>query len=149
MLPRPVLLEHVRRLGREFVRRDMQTHARKLRLYYLALSHDLAGPSHEVDVHWSEPFVQVWLETLRVPPFAQALELKPRGGACNRCLQAGTQPSTRTELVFPGGVRMRCGSCEAVWLELEPTPPPRRADQRTESSSTSKSRVEFGGITGG
>jgi len=127
MLPVPVLLEQVRLLGREFVRRDMQAHARKLRLYYLALSHRLAGPSNEVDVHWNEAFVQAWLETLRVPPYDAALELRPAGTSCPRCTREGTQPSTRTELVFPGGARLRCSTCEDVWIETDPPPPPRPA----------------------
>ncbi|MCI0571681.1 MAG: hypothetical protein L0Y66_13090, partial [Myxococcaceae bacterium] len=62
-------------------------------------------------------FVLDWLRTLRVPPFARDFPLRPRGAHCPRCVQRGAQPSTRTELVYPGGARMRCGTCEAVWLE--------------------------------
>jgi len=120
MLPREVLLEHVRLLGREFVRRGMHAHAQKLRLYFLALERGLTSPKRELDVHWSEPFTLEWLKTLRVGPYAQAYPLQPRGAPCPQCRQRGQQSSTRTELVFPGGVRMRCGSCEAVWLEEEP-----------------------------
>lgn len=117
MLPREVLLGYVERLGREFVRRGMADHAQKLRLYYLALQRGLASPRHEVDVRWTEPFVLEWLRTLRLPPDPDAYPVRPRGAACTQCAQRGTQPSTRTELVFTGGVRMRCGTCDAVWLE--------------------------------
>jgi hypothetical protein len=117
MLPREVLLEYVERLGREFVRRRMPQHAQKLRLYYLALQRGLASPRHEVDVRWSEPFVLEWLRTLKVPPYADAYPVRPSGAPCPRCAQRGAQSATRTELVFPGGVRMRCGTCETVWIE--------------------------------
>jgi hypothetical protein len=130
MLSREALLQHVERLGREFVRRGMRAHAQKLRLYYLALQKGLASPRHEVDVHWNEPFVLEWLRTLQLPPYADAYPVLPRGASCPRCQQRGAQPSTRTECVFEGGVRMRCGTCEAVWLEAEGPAPARPAPAR-------------------
>lgn len=115
-----MLLEQVRLLGREFVRRDMQVHARKLRVYYLALRHGLVGESHELDVHWNGPFVRTWLETLQLPPFEKALPSRPRGSLCAACHREGAQPSTRTELLFPGGARMRCSTCDGAWIESDP-----------------------------
>ncbi len=55
MLPRAELLKFVVALGREFQHRGMHEHAKKLRLYYLAVKRGLTVGVHEADLHW-KPF---------------------------------------------------------------------------------------------
>ena len=116
------LLRRVEQLGREFVRRGMDVHARKLRIYYLALRHKLASPHKgEVDVRWSEERVQEWLKVLRMPPYEAAYEVRPRGSGCRRCEKTGNdRTSIHTEQTFPGGAKMSCYACGDVWLEEDP-----------------------------
>lgn len=118
MLPRDQLLEYVRTLGREFSRRKMHQHVRRLRVYYLAVKRGLTPPSHELDVKWTEPFVIEWMKTLGVPPFERAYEVRPPGAGCDRCPgEPGQAPIVFTDFSFPGGSRRRCQRCGRVWLE--------------------------------
>jgi hypothetical protein len=119
---REELLGTVERLGREFVRRGMAAHARKLRLYYLALRHRLASAGkHEVDVRWSEELVLEWFKVLRLPPFQHAYEVRPRGAGCGKCQKTtNDRTALHTEQSFPGGAKMSCYACGAVWLEEDP-----------------------------
>ncbi|MHB8877822.1 MAG: hypothetical protein ACYC8T_29365 [Myxococcaceae bacterium] len=120
MLPRPQLLAHVTALGREFVRRGMRQHVQRLRLYYLAVKKGLASPSNELDVKWNEPFVIEWLKILQVAPFDGAYPVRPRGSRCVRCPETrNEQASLFTDTNFPGGSKMRCQACGAVWLERD------------------------------
>jgi hypothetical protein len=119
MLPRAELLKFVVALGREFRRRGMQEHAKKLRLYYLAVKSGLTVGVHEADLHWSEEFTIEWMKTLRLPPFENDFPLHPQGWRC-RCPTAASAPAPASvELTFPGGARKRCPACRAVWLELD------------------------------
>lgn len=115
---REQLLSYVELLGREFVHREMDAHARKLRLYYLALRHGLTQGAFDVDVHWSEQMVLDWLKVLGVPPFESAYPRRPRRSACSRCKAVPSQQSViHTEMVFPGGSKVRCFTCGEVWIE--------------------------------
>ena len=111
-------LELVVRLGREFVRRGMAQHARVLRLYYLAVKAGLVGAGGEVEVRWDRALTEEWMKTFRVTPFEQHYELRPPGVPCFRCwaVPGNERSSARTELVFPGGARIRCDICGARWL---------------------------------
>lgn len=114
------LLRYVERLGAEFRRREMEAHLRKLRVYYLALRRGLTQGRHELDVHWSEALVLEWLKLLQLPPFERAYEVRPGRSACRGCAQKRDhQSAIHTELVFPGGAKMRCFSCGAIWIERE------------------------------
>jgi len=118
MVPRRQLLTHVRRLGQVFARRGMGEHVRKLRLYYLALLHDLTTKGNDLDVKWTESFVLEWMRTLRIPPFEEAYEKRRFGSTCNRCgAVRGAPGGVLTECVFPGGARMRCQGCGSAWIE--------------------------------
>jgi len=125
MLSRPELLKCVVTLGREFRRRQMTEHARKLRLYYLAVQSGLTVGPHEADLHWSEAFTVEWMKTLRLPPYENDYPVRPMGWNC-KCPAAHSAAAPATvELTFPGGARKRCPACRAVWLELdEPQRPP-------------------------
>jgi hypothetical protein len=114
------LLEWVERLGREFQRRGMEEHLRPLRLYYLALRHRLT--TGKLEVSWSAEHTRLWLEALRLPPFAEALPRREAGADCPRCgpeqSRAGEAiPAARRRLVFPGGARVECLGCRSAWLE--------------------------------
>lgn len=105
------------RLGREFVRRGMHGHALRLRLYYLALRRRLLTGGNKLEVHWSEELVVEWLKTLRLSPYRDVYPVRPAGAACARCKEEpGRHPSVRTDLVFPGGARMRCDRCGDSWV---------------------------------
>jgi len=120
MLPRPQLLEHVAALGREFARRGMREHAQRLRVYYLAVKKGLVAPSNDLDIKWSEPFVVEWLKILQVAPFANSYQVRARGSRCARCPAAKNEAATlHTELNYPGGSKMRCQACGAVWIERD------------------------------
>lgn len=121
-MPHDVLLEHILALGDAFKRRGMDEHVRRLRLYFLAVRHGLTKGRRELDVKWSEAHLVAWMQTLQVPPYERALELRKPGGGCPSCgAGQGTVPSVQTELVFPGGARMACRGCGRLWLELEPS----------------------------
>ncbi len=111
------LLELVRRLGVEFARRGMPE-VEVLRLYYVALDEDLAGRLNELSIQWSEAHTLEWMRTLRVPPFENAYPVRRFGSGCDRCgAIRGNAKGALAEVVFPGGARMRCQTCGAVWLE--------------------------------
>ena len=117
MPPKSELLLSVRRLGEVFARRGMP-HVNVLRLYYLAVDHDLVNHANEMVVHWSEDQTLEWMRTLRIPPFHTVYKVRPLGSLCPRCRGAGKiGRSPIAELKFPGGARMRCPSCNAVWIE--------------------------------
>ena len=119
-----MLLACVARLGEEFRRRGMTEHVRLLKLYFLDVRHRLLRGPNELDVRWSESHVVDWMKALRLPPFESALPVRWPGAGCSRCgIAQSTVPSGRTELVFPGGARLRCQSCGDRWLELESTGP--------------------------
>ena len=118
------LLEEVRRLGAEFRRRGMDDHVRVLRVYYLALRHGLS--TGKLDVSWSADHTRMWLEALRLPPFENALPLRPVDSTCSRCGRGGPKaaneaaPAPLRRMTFPGGARVECLSCRAVWIETAP-----------------------------
>ena len=59
----------VKRLGAEFRRRGMHGHLAPLRLYWLALRHDLVqAERHGLHVQLSEEMVVEWFKLLRLPP---------------------------------------------------------------------------------
>ena len=117
---RSELLALICRLGAEFRRRGMSEHLRRLRVYYLAVRHRLTRGRNELDVRWSEAHVLDWLRALQVPPYDRAWPVRPRGSGCPTCgVAQGETPSGRTELVFPGGTKLRCRECGASWLELD------------------------------
>ncbi len=122
MASREDLLEHVRLLGQAFRRLGMEGHARKLRLYFMALQHHLTTPeAHELDVRWSAAFVREWMRTLRVPPYDAVYPFRPAGAGCERCSRKiAAVNEVITECAYPGGSRKRCRACDAVWLEGEP-----------------------------
>ena len=116
--------EMVVRLGREFVRRGMHEHARALRLYYVALRAGLAQRGAKVDVRWDRALTEEWMKTLRLHPFDGHYEVRLPGVPCLRCRapKGNDRSSARTEVVFPGGARMRCDCCGARWLVDEGNP---------------------------
>jgi len=116
------LVKMVETLGREFVRRGMNIHAAKLRLYYLALRRGLATPGKmEVDVHWSEALVIEWFKLLRMTPYEKAYPVRPAQSHCIRCRDKPTNEGGgfQTERTFPGGWKVRCSNCGEAWLVLE------------------------------
>lgn len=119
MRPKAELLKLVIALGREFRRRGMHEHAKKLRLYYLAVKSGLTVGAHEADLHWSEEFTIEWMKTLRLPPFENDFPVHPQGWKCQCPTGASTAAPATVELTFPGGARKRCPACVAVWLELD------------------------------
>ena len=66
---------------------------------------------------WSEDFVDLWLATLQLAPFENQLVVRAAPYLCATCNASGTIPSTRTEMTFPGGARVRCDQCGERWLE--------------------------------
>src|SRR3954451_19102255 len=90
---REQLESFVAQLGREFVRLEMEQHARKLRLYYLALRHGLTQGAFDVDVHWSEKLVLDWMKVLAMPSFEHAYPRRPRRSPCPKCLGSRNQQS--------------------------------------------------------
>ena len=121
MTPRSMLLEWVRRLGHEFARRGMPE-VEVLRLYYLAVEQDLLGRLQELNIVWSEEHTLEWMRTLRVPPFESAYAIRPFGAHCAKCgAIRGLAKGVLAEVVFPGGARKRCQSCNDVWIEADRT----------------------------
>lgn len=112
----PDLIPLVEKLGRAFAGRGMEEHARRLRVYYLALKHGLADGRGELDVRWGEQLVIDWMKTLQLPPYERALPSLPRGSRCPSC-QDGRVGDLKTEMNFPGGARMRCAVCGTSWIE--------------------------------
>lgn len=113
-------LRYLGQVQQELERRGMGGEAAGLRLYALAARHELHPPSGGLEVCWSEPAVLEWLKTLQLPPFRDTYPVQEAGVPCLRCRQPkGHQPSGRRECVFPGGARLRCDNCGAVWLVKE------------------------------
>lgn len=114
------LLGLVARLGREFVRRGMDDHARRLRVYYLALRHGLVTGRNALDVRWDEAFTLEWLALLGLPPHAGDYDARPRPSRCRTCPQ--DRDALRTLLVLPDGAKVQCQTCGATWVERDPPP---------------------------
>lgn len=119
VIARGELLQFVQRLGQEFVKRGMNDHARRLRLYYLALKHGLTTRGNDVEFRWSEAFVVEWMRTLKVPPYTDDYPMRPRNSRCNKCNDRSQQPQINTIGNLPDGAKMRCGNCGAVWIESD------------------------------
>ena len=126
-MERDELLSHIGALGRAFVRNDLRNHARRLRVYYLAVSHDLTDPGHKLDVNWTEDFVVEWLSLFGEPGFAHHYERAAGARLCPRCARE-PQPETglphaapRTLLVFPGGAKLQCLACLYAWVCPDPS----------------------------
>lgn len=111
------LLQHVETLGREFEARGMTPHVRSLRLYWLALKHDLVEPDLSLQVHATVDWVVDWFKLLRLPPHQHALPVRRHEDRCGRCLPGAAM--IRTVTVFPGGYRKTCDVCRSEWLVLE------------------------------
>ena len=116
------LLAMVERLGDEFRRRGMRTHAVPLRVYWLALRHGLVqGEGHALQLSLSEDAVVEWFKLLRFPPYQQAYPVRAAGSACPVCpARDGRAPEVITERAFPDGRKMACLACRTAWLEVEP-----------------------------
>lgn len=113
------LLDQVRALGAEFVRRGMDREALSLRLYFLALRKKLVrGPEAELTAAtWSRSQTLEWLRLLRVPPWDSAYHLGTRGAPCRRCKPGkGGPPAAVEEHRWPGGALMRCSGCSTRWV---------------------------------
>jgi hypothetical protein len=124
-MERAELLSMVKRLGAEFRKRGMQGHLAPLRLYWLALRHDLVqADRHGLHVQLSEEMVVEWFKLLRLPPYEHAYPVQAPGARCPRCAR-GDGPAMEMEVVtertFPEGRKVACLACHAAWLELEPT----------------------------
>lgn len=107
----------------------MEGHRRSLAVFWLALRRGLleGRRGRVLEVRWSEQHVIEWMETLRLPPYEDALPLQAKGAGCPSCRpEPGQLTSRRTELVFEGGARLRCDGCGRRWLELDQPPPGRR-----------------------
>ena len=113
--PRSELLEHVARLGREFVRRRMPEHAEILRLYHLAIRHGFGrGAKARVEILVDAEFVAEWERILGIAP--DSYPEHPRTARCPKC-----RAPAQTERTFPGGALMRCSAdpCGARWVERD------------------------------
>jgi hypothetical protein len=121
-MDRAALLAMVARLGDEFRRRGMRTHAVPLRVYWLALRHDLVHDErHGLHLTLSEDSVVEWFKLLRLPPYRDAYPVRPAGSPCVSCPPpAGRALEVVTERTFPDGRKMACLACHAAWLEVEP-----------------------------
>ena len=115
------LLNMVRQLGREYRKRGMSTHLPALRVYWLALQHELTQRQrHQLDVSYSEDLVTEWFKLLRLEPFASAYPILRAGSPCPNCpRQEGHAVEVITEKTFPDGRKVICMRCRAAWLELE------------------------------
>jgi hypothetical protein len=122
-MDRAALLQMVDRLGGEFRRRGMRTHAAPLRIYWLALKRGLVqAEGHGLHVALSEETVLEWFKLLRLPPYQAAYPVRPMGSACPECPpREGNGGEVTTERTFPEGRKMACLLCRSCWLELEPT----------------------------
>jgi hypothetical protein len=105
------LLNQVRRLGKEFVRRGMRQEASLLRLYYLALRSGLIrSPLARMEaVSWSRAQTEEWLRLLRMPPWDHVYELRSRGVPCFRF-----KPATLVEQNPVPGLRPRGEPAQAL-----------------------------------
>lgn len=104
----------IRALGREFARRGMEGHVRRLRIYFWAIEHDLAEHGHRVDISWDRQLSLEWMRVLHVPPYQTDYAVR-RVAACPSC--SDPRPgSVLTRLVFPGGAKMECKACGSIWV---------------------------------
>ena len=112
----------VKRLGAEFRNRGMQCHLAPLRLYWLALRHDLVqADRHGLHVQLSEEMVVEWFKLLRLPPYERAYPVQAPGSRCPLCPPGGGPAmEVVTERTFPEGRKVACLACHSAWLELEP-----------------------------
>src|SRR4051812_3396238 len=113
------LLDQVKKLGAEFVRRGMDREATTLRLYFLALRAKLVrGPEAELSAAaWSREKTLEWLRLLQVPPWHNAYQLGTRGAPCRRCKPGkGGSPAAVEEFRWAGGALVRCSGCSARWV---------------------------------
>jgi hypothetical protein len=113
-MDRSRLLALVVQLGGEFRRRDMPEHLRKLRLYYLALTHQLDA-RESVEIHWTSDMVVEWFRTLRLPPYQDDYPVQSTT-ACRTC--PATKGAVFTVSTFPGGAKLECRMCGQRWLYL-------------------------------
>jgi hypothetical protein len=121
-MERAELLAMVKRLGAEFRSRGMHAHLAPLRLYWLALHHDLVQQErHGLHVQLSEEMVVEWFKLFRLPPYERAYPVHPPGARCPRC-PPGEGPAAEVviERTFPEGRKVACVLCRTAWLELEP-----------------------------
>ena len=99
-------------LGREFRRLGMHRHAEQLGAFYLAQRDGR-------DAEWSPDFVEGWAKRLRVPPYEEAMELRPPGSRCDGSPDTSRPWGVMTKYVWPGGCEAWCSSCGRAWLELQ------------------------------
>ena len=121
-MERDELLAMVKRLGAEFRKRGMHGHLAPLRLYWLAIRHDLVQRDrHGLHVQLSEEMVVEWFKLLRLPPYERAYPVQPPGSRCPHCPPGdGPTKEVVTERTFPEGRKIACLACRTAWLELEP-----------------------------
>jgi hypothetical protein len=101
----------------------MPDHLRLLRIYYLALEHNLvAGGNRSLEVHWTEEMVRDWLAVFRLPPFADRYRILSRDAPCPNCGRA-SHNGKYTLMTFPGGHKSACRECGEQWLTLENNAP--------------------------
>jgi len=100
----------------------MHGHLAPLRLYWLALRHDLVETErHGLHVQLSEELVVEWFKLLRLPPYEQAYRVQAPGSRCPQCpTSEGPAVEVLTERTFPEGRKVACLTCRTAWLELEP-----------------------------
>lgn len=105
---RQARLELTERVGRELVRRGLNSQASEARRYYAAVR---AG--REPD-RWSHEMIVEWARLLRVSPHEHDYAVRPQmwRECCDR-------PKTYTAAIFPEGSKHVCESCRSVWLELD------------------------------
>jgi hypothetical protein len=96
------------RVGRELTKLGLAAHVKRLRRYYADVR---AGRPSEV---WTHAMSVEWLRVLRLPPYEHDYPVLPRMSICP-C----PTPQKLTQMVFPGGAKLRCAGCGAQWLELE------------------------------
>ena len=115
-MKREDLLRLVILLGKAFAARGMTAQVKDLRLYYGALRGNLGGTATALEKKWPELVLVEWLKTLRVPPYDRAYRVRPWG---SRCACPREKQRLFTAVVFPGGAKVACASCNEVWLQEE------------------------------
>ncbi|NNC01925.1 hypothetical protein HJC10_03530 [Corallococcus exiguus] len=111
------LLQHVETLGREIEVRGMTEHVRSLRLYWLALNHDLVEADLSLKVHATADWVVDWFKLFRLPPHEASFAVRRDEDGCGRCLPGSAM--IRTVTVFPDGYRKTCDACLSEWVVLK------------------------------
>jgi hypothetical protein len=116
------LMEAVIKLGKEFRRRQMDSHAALLRSFYADLRRRQTGRARARAKDWDETMVLRWLALLRIPPFDQVYPVLPRGAPCPTCGARGERaaPATFVRSVWPGGSLCECRRCGTLWLNEAP-----------------------------